>query len=304
MNRKTVKIGDVMIGDAHPVYIIAEIGINHNGDLGIAKKLIDVACLAGCDAVKFQKRTPEKCVPPEQRSVMRETPWGLLPYLECKKKLEFGYEEYAEIERYCKAKNITWFASVWDEDSVDFLEQFDVPCYKIPSAALTDHSLLKKVRETGKPILLSTGMSGLEQIYAAIKVLGGTDDLIIMHCTSTYPTKPEELNLRVITTFRKKFDCPVGYSGHEVGLQTTYAAVVLGANVVERHITLDRTMWGTDQAASVEPFGLMRLVRDIRVIEKALGDGVKRVWSSELPIMKKLRRKDDTVTSIFLSDEE
>ena len=293
-DRKIVEIAGRPIGDEYPVYIIAEIGIDHNGSVELAKKLIDIAVVAGVDAVKFQKRTPELAVPRDQWDIPRETPWGVMKYIDYKKKIEFGYEEYAEIDKYVKDKNIIWFASVWDEPSVDFLKKFNVPAYKIPSAALTDHGLLKKVRETGKPIILSTGMSTLDQIKKAVKVLGGTDDLIILHSTSTYPAKPEELNLKVITKLREIFDCPIGYSGHETGLPTTYAAVALGANAIERHITLDRAMWGTDHAASVEPMGLIRMVRDIRVIEKALGDGIKKVYPSEIPVMKKLRRKDDT----------
>lgn len=304
MNRKTVNIGSKTIGDGFPIYIIAEIGINHNGDLDLAKKLIDAANLAGCDAVKFQKRAPEKCVPPEQQNVMRETPWGEMTYLEYKHRLEFGEDEYAQIDGYCRDKGIDWFASVWDEDSVDFLEKFDVSCYKVPSAALTDFDLLRKVRNTRKPVILSTGMSNLEQINSAVDALGGTDNLVIMHCVSTYPAKPEELNLKAIETLINEFDCPIGYSGHEVGLQTTYAAVALGADIVERHITLDRAMWGTDQAASVEPFGLMRMVRDIRVTENALGDGVKRIHENEVSVMKKLRRKDDTkILDLYLNKE-
>ncbi|MGA9347282.1 MAG: N-acetylneuraminate synthase family protein [Anaerolineae bacterium] len=284
-----IDIGGRLVGDGQPVYIVAEIGINHNGDLDIAKRLIDAAKVAGCDAVKFQKRTPDKCVLAEQRNTLRETPWGLITYLEYRYHVEFGYEEYREIDHYCRERGITWFASVWDEESVDFMEAFDPPCYKIPSAALTDRALLRHVRATGRPIILSTGMSTMEEIWAAVDVLG-TENLLITHCTSTYPCKPGELNLRVIPTLQREFDCPIGYSGHEVGLQTTYAAVVLGACYVERHITLDRAMWGSDQAASVEPWGFMRLVRDIRVTEKALGDGIKRVYESEKPIMQRLRR--------------
>jgi len=286
---KVVNIGGRPVGEGYPVFIIAEIGINHNGDIEIAKKLIDAAVLAGADAVKFQKRTPELCVPPEQRDILRETPWGLMTYLEYRRRLEFGQKEYEEIDRYCKERNIMWFASVWDQPSVDFMEQFDPPCYKIPSACLTDDDLLRYVNKTGRPVILSTGMSTMEQIRHAASLID-PDRLLIAHCTSTYPCKPEELNLRVIETLRRELDCPIGYSGHEVGLQTTYAAVVLGACFVERHITLDRAMWGSDQAASVEPWGFMRLVRDIRVIELALGDGVKRVYESELPAMMRLRR--------------
>ncbi|NSW78197.1 MAG: N-acetylneuraminate synthase family protein [Chthonomonadetes bacterium] len=286
---RTIRIGDRLVGDGQPVYIIAEIGINHNGDVEIAKRLIDAAKLAGCDAVKFQKRTPELCVPPEQRNIPRETPWGLITYMEYRYKVEFGYEQYAEIDRYCKQQGIAWFASCWDIPSVDFIEQFNPPCYKVASALLTDDALLKRINDTGKPVLLSTGMSTMEEIRHAVSLID-PDHLIIMHSTSTYPCPPAELNLRVIQTLSREFGLLVGYSGHEVGLQTTYAAVVLGACVVERHITLDRAMWGTDQAASVEPGGFMRLVRDIRVIEQALGDGVKRVYESEMAARAKLRR--------------
>ena len=284
-----IDIGGRLVGKGYPVYIVAEIGINHNGDLATAKRLIDAAVLSGCDAVKFQKRTPEACVPAEQRGLLRETPWGVMTYLEYRHRLEFGADEYAEIDRYCRERGITWFASCWDEASVDFIEQFNPPCYKIASASLTDDNLLRHHRRYGRPIILSTGMSTLEQIDHAVEVLG-TKDLIILHCTSTYPSQPEELNLRVIPMLKERYGVPIGYSGHEVGLQTTYAAVVLGACFVERHITLDRAMWGSDQAASVEPQGFMRLVRDIRVIERALGDGVKRVYDSEVPVMNKLRR--------------
>jgi len=288
---KEVHIGNKIIGQGQPTFIIAEIGINHNGDLTVAKRLIDVAVMAGCDAAKFQKRTPEKAVPAELRDVMRETPWGLLSYLEYRHKVEFGYPEYSEINRYCQEKGIFWFASCWDEDSVDFIEQFSPPCFKIASASLTDAPLLEKIRSTRRPAMLSTGMSTLDEIRAAVKILGQRN-LLIAHSTSTYPCPPEELNLRVIQTLQAEFDCPVGYSGHEVGLQATFAAVTLGAAFVERHITLDRAMWGSDQAASVEPWGLMRLVRDIRVIERALGDGQKKVYESELKARERLRRNN------------
>lgn len=287
---RTITIGNHLVGDGQPVYIIAEIGINHNGELAIVKRLIDVAAMAGCDAVKFQKRTPEKAVPPEYRDVMRETPWGIISYLEYRRRVEFGFDEYTEIDRYCKEKGIEWFASCWDEDSVDFIEQFAPPCYKIASASLTDISLLEHIRSKGRPVILSTGMSTFEEIEQAVSVLG-LERLAIAHSTSTYPCSPAELNLRMIQTLRARFDCPVGYSGHEVGLQTTLAAVTLGAAFVERHITLDRAMWGSDQAASVEPGGMIRLVRDIRVIEQALGDGVKKVYPSEMSARQRLRRK-------------
>ena len=286
---REIRIGDCLIGDGHPVYIVAEIGVNHNGDLAIAKRLIDAADHAGVDAVKFQKRTPELCVPPDQRGQMRETPWGYIPYLEYRERVEFGREAYAEIDRHCRERGIPWFASVWDEPSVDFIEAFDPPCTKIPSAALTDTGLLRHVRATGRPVILSTGMSTMEQIRGAVGALG-TENLLIAHATSTYPCEPWELNLRMIQTLRNAFPCPIGYSGHEVGLVASAVAVALGACMVERHITLDRAMWGTDQAASVEPGGFERLVKYIRVSEQALGDGVKQVYLSEQPSLRKLRR--------------
>lgn len=284
-----VQIGNRLVGAGEKTYIIAEIGLNHNGDLNIAKKLIDAAMLAGCDAVKFQKRTPELCVPPQQRSIMRETPWGLMTYLDYRYRVEFGHDEYAEIDAYCRQKSFSWFASCWDEPSVDFIDQFQPVCYKVPSASLTDTDLLAHLGKTGRPLILSTGMSTMEEIRTAVKQID-PDKLLLAHATSAYPCKPEELNLRMIGTLQNEFDCPIGYSGHEVGLQTTYAAVALGACFIERHITLDRAMWGSDQAASVEPGGLMRLVRDIRTIESAMGDGVKRVYASEVPMIEKLRR--------------
>jgi N-acetylneuraminate synthase len=287
---KTVQIGGQMVGAGCPTFIAAEIGINHNGDLSVAKRLIDVASMAGCNAVKFQKRTPEKAVPPEYRDVMRETPWGMMTYLEYRQRVEFGFEDYREIDRYCQERGILWFASCWDEESVDFIEQFSPPCYKAASASLTDMPLLEKIRSTGRPMIISTGMSTDEEIQQAVAVLGD-ENLLIAHSTSTYPCPPAELNLRMITTLQERFNCPIGYSGHEVGLQTTFAAVTLGAAFVERHITLDRAMWGSDQAASVEPWGLMRLVRDVRVIEQALGDGVKRVYESEKAARQRLRRR-------------
>jgi len=287
---KTVRIGDSILGEGHPAFIVGEIGINHNGDVALAKRLIDAACDAGCDAVKFQKRNPEKAVPDAQRTVMRETPWGLLSYLDYKYKVEFGFDAYAEIDRYCKEKGILWFASCWDADSVDFIEQFSPCCYKAASASLTDLPLLTKMQETQHPLVISTGMSTMEEITTAVNALG-TDDLVIAHSTSAYPCPNEQLNLRMIQTLKNTYDCPIGYSGHEVGLQTTCAALVLGAVYIERHITLDRAMWGSDQAASVEPQGLRRLVRDIRVIEQALGDGVKRVYESELKAKQRLRRR-------------
>jgi len=285
-----IKVGKTIIGDGYPCYVVAEIGINHNGDIEIAKKLIDVAVSAGCNAVKFQKRTVEIVYPSEELARPRESPFGTTNG-DLKYGLEFGQEEYREIDRYCKEKNISWFASCWDEQLVDFIEQFHVPCYKVASASLTDDALLRYTRAKGRPIMLSTGMSTLEQIDHAVEALG-KEDLVVMHTTSTYPAFYEELNLRVIPMLRQRYGIPVGYSGHETGLSTSIASVALGACAVERHITLDRSMWGSDQAASVESQGFIRLVRDIRLVEAALGDGVKRVIEREVPIMKKFRRVD------------
>lgn len=288
MNRE-LKIGNKLVGDGHPTYVVAEIGINHNGDLQIAKDLILAAKDAGVDAVKFQKRTPEICVPKEQQNQMRETPWGYITYLEYRYKVEFGEEEYRIIDELCKEIGIDWFVSVWDTASVDFMEKFSPVCYKLPSASLTDDELLLKVRHTNRPLILSTGMSTSEQIDHAVKVVG-LDNLLITHSTSAYPCNPSELNLKMVETLRNKFPCPIGYSGHEVGLVTSVVAVAMGACLVERHFTLDRAMWGNDQAASVEPVGFRKLVRYIRVTEQAMGDGIKKVYDSELSSLKKLRR--------------
>lgn len=287
---REIMLGKRLVGDGYPAFIVAEIGINHNGDLAVAEQMIDAAVHAGADAVKFQKRTPEICTPPEQQKQMRETPWGYITYLDYRQKVEFGEAEYREIDQCCREKGIPWLASVWDEQAVDFMEGFDTPAYKIPSASLTDHNLLRHVRQTGKPVIMSTGMSTLQQIRESVNVIG-TKDLVIMHCTSTYPCEPEELNLRMIETMRAEFpDNPIGYSGHEVGLVPSAVAVALGACMVERHLTLDRAMWGSDQAASVEPGGFERLVKYIRVSEASLGDGVKKVYESEKLSLKRLRR--------------
>ncbi len=284
-----VAIGDVLVGDGEPVYVIGEIGINHNGDLDLARRLIDVAAGAGCQAVKFQKRTPAICVPEEQKGQIRQTPWGEMTYLEYKERTEFGRDEYRQIAKYCDERGLHWFASPWDVPSVDFLEEMDVAVHKVASAGVADHELLRALAATGKPIILSTGMSTLSEIDRAVEILG-TDNLIMMHATSTYPLPPEEANLRTITTLKERYGVPVGYSGHERGLQISLAAVTLGAVCVERHITLDRTMWGSDHAASLEPAGLEHLVRDIRVIEQAMGDGVKRVFPGEEAPKARLRR--------------
>jgi N-acetylneuraminate synthase len=284
----TVQIGDRTVGSGRPCYVIAEIGINHNGDLEIAKRLIDAAVLAGCDAVKFQKRSVDVVYSAEELAKPRENPFGTTNG-DLKRGLEFGKGEYAAIDAYCRERKIAWFASCWDEAAVDFIDGFGPPCYKIASACLTDDGLLRHHRRTGRPIVLSTGMSTLEQIDHAVDVLG-KDRLVVMHTTSTYPSEMRDLNLNVLRTLAQRYGVPVGYSGHEVGLPPSVAAVALGACMVERHITLDRAMWGSDQAASVEPQGFARLVRDIRAVETAMGDGVKRVIDAEVPIMKKLRR--------------
>jgi len=284
-----ISIGDKNIGAGQPVYIIAEIGINHNGDINIAKQLMDVAAESGCDAVKFQKRTPEICVPEEQKSIPRETPWGTMTYFDYKKRIEFGHDEFEHIDGYAKRLGIAWFASPWDVPSVEFLEGFKVPCQKIASACLTDSELLQAVNKTGTTTILSTGMSSVEEIDKAVSILSDVP-LAIAQATSTYPAEPAELNLRAIQSFSDKYQVPIGYSGHERGLQVTIAAVALGASFIERHITLDRSMWGTDHSASLEPEGLKKLVRDIRIVELALGDGKKKVYDSEIPIRAKLRR--------------
>jgi len=285
------------IGAGAPVYVIAEIGINHNGSLDIAKKLIDEAVLAGCDAVKFQKRTPELCTPRDQWHLERDTPWGRMSYINYRHMIELGFDEYSAIDAYCEEMGIDWFVSCWDEVAVDFMEQFNPGVYKFASASLTDHDLIAKVKQTGRPYILSTGMSTMSEIREAIDKFG-TDNLMVAHSTSAYPCAPQELNLRMIETLMELYpDTPIGYSGHETGLATTVAAVALGACFVERHFTLDRAMWGSDHAASVEPQGMQKLVRDIRDVELALGDGIKRVYESEMGAMKRLRRKPSTVVS-------
>jgi len=284
-----VRIGDREVGPGHPVYTVAEIGINHNGDVDIAKRLIEIAANVGADAVKFQKRTPEIATPPDMRDTRRETPWGEMSYLDYRYRVEFGLDEYQEIDRYCAELGIAWFASPWDVPSVEFLEKFDVVCHKVASASVTDRELLTALRDTGRAVILSTGMSTMDEIDAAVELLGA-ERLVLLHATSTYPCPPEEANLRTIGTLAERFDVPVGYSGHERGLQISIAAVALGACMVERHVTLDRTMWGSDQAASLEPDGLRRLVRDIRTVESALGDGVKRVFPGEQAPRRRLRR--------------
>ncbi|HEX9368364.1 MAG TPA: N-acetylneuraminate synthase family protein [Vicinamibacterales bacterium] len=287
---KTVTIGNRPVGDSQPCYVIAEIGINHNGDIDLAKRLISVAVAAGCDAVKFQKRTIDVVYSAEELAKPRESPFGATNG-DLKRGLELDYYDYQEIDAYCRASKIAWFASCWDEQSVDFIDRFNPPCYKVASASLTDDNLLRHTRATGKPVILSTGMSTIEQIDHAVDVLG-KENLILLHACSTYPAYYEELNLRAIPLMRERYGVPVGYSGHETGIASTVAASVLGACCIERHITLDRSMWGSDHAASLEPNGISRIVRDIRLVEQSMGDGVKRVYEREQPIIKKLRRVD------------
>ena len=286
---REISINNRKIGQGHPVYCIAEIGINHNGSLDIAKQLMKIAASSGCDAVKFQKRDPDVCVPEDQKLVERDTPWGRMTYIDYRYRVEFGKDEYSEIDRYANELGIDWFASPWDTPSVAFLENFNVPVYKVASASITDGPLLQAIAATNKPVILSTGMSTIDDIAAAVKLFN-RNKLIIMSATSTYPSPPEETNLRCIDSLARTFDVAVGYSGHERGLQITLAAVALGAVAIERHITLDRTMWGSDQSASLEPSGIEHLIRDIRIIESAMGDGVKRVWPGEEAPRQKLRR--------------
>lgn len=283
-----LRLGDRLVGDGQPCMVIAEIGINHNGDIELAKKLVDVAYLAGCGAVKFQKRTVDVVYTPEELAKPRESPFGETNG-DLKRGLEFGQTEYAQIDEYCRSKGMPWTASCWDAASVDFIDQFAPPFYKIASACLTDDELLRHTRSKGKPAVLSTGMSSLEQIDHAVEVLG-TQDLVLLHCCAAYPANYADLNLRVMSALRDRYQVPVGYSGHETGLPSSVAAAALGACIVERHITTDRALWGSDHAASLEPNGIMRLVRDIRLVEEAMGDSSKRVLPVEVPIMEKLRR--------------
>jgi len=288
--KREIKIGDKLVGDGHPTYVVAEIGINHNGDLNIAKELILAAKDAGVNAVKFQKRTPEVCTPRDQWEIERDTPWGRMTYIEYRHRVEFGADEFRQIDEYCAEIGIDWFASPWDVESVEFLMAYNPKVFKVASACLTDDDLLTAMRDTGRTVILSSGMSTPAQIRHAVELLG-SDQIVLLHATSTYPAPADQLNLRMIDTLNSEYpNVPIGYSGHEVGLQTTLCAVALGACMVERHITLDRSMWGSDQSASVEPEGMRRLVRDIRVIEESLGDGVKKVYPAEEAAMRKLRR--------------
>jgi N-acetylneuraminate synthase len=286
----TISIGSNLVGTGHPVYVIAEIGLNHNGSVDLAKQMIDVAAEAGAQAVKFQKRTPEISTPEHMKNVMRETPWGTMTYLEYRYRVEFDREQYIEVGDHATLRGLDWFASPWDEPAVAFLEDLNVVAHKVASASVTDIGMLRALAATGKPVILSTGMSTMDQIDAAVHELAGSP-LAVLHATSSYPMPNEEANLRMVQTLAERFPgVPIGYSGHERELQISLAAVALGATVVERHLTLDRGMWGSDHSASLEPADFAQLVRDIRVLEVALGDGVKRVFPGELAPLAKLRR--------------
>jgi N-acetylneuraminate synthase len=271
------------------IFIIGEIGINHNGNLGITKELIDVAIDAGADAVKFQKRTIDLVYTKEMLEGFRGSPWGTTQR-EQKEGIEFGLDEYQEIDKYCKEKGIEWFASAWDLESQKFLQQFDLQHNKIASAMIVYEDLLKMVASEGRHTFISTGLSTLEDIDKAVHIFKDTDcSFELMHCVSTYPMKDEDANLKMIHTLQERYNCDVGYSGHEVGLAVSYAATALGITSLERHITLDRAMYGSDQSASVEPAGFKMLVGAVRKIEQAMGDGKKRILEAEVPIAQKLR---------------
>lgn len=288
---KTIKIDGRIVGDNQPVYMIAEIGLNHNGDMQIAKKLIDASFATHWDCVKFQKRTPELCVPEHQKNVMRDTPWGRMTYMEYRYKVEFEKEQYDYIDKYCKEKPIAWTASVWDLKSLEFLLQYDIPFIKIPSAKLTEHEYLVEASKSGKPVILSTGMSTIEEIDAAVNVLekNSRGNYILLHTNSSYPAPPEALNLRVINFLKERYGCIIGYSGHEYDLEPSVIAVSLGASLIERHVTLDHNLWGSDQFASLEVHAMDLLLKRIKNIDVILGDGIKKLTEKELEVRKKLR---------------
>jgi len=291
MAKKELKIGCSLVGGKNPVFMIAEIGINHNGDIQVAKKLIDASFASEWDCVKFQKRTPDLCVPDEQKNVMRDTPWGRMTYLDYRYKVEFGDKEYNYIDKYCKEKPICWTASAWDIPSLRFLLNHNVAFIKIPSAKLTDREMLMAAAESGKPVILSTGMSFIKEIDTAVDILEKYAEgrYILLHTNSTYPSPPEDINLRTIITLRKRYGCIVGYSGHEYDLEPTVIAALMGAKVIERHVTLDHNMWGSDHFASLEVHAMKILRNRIVDIDVLLGDGVKRVTEKEKEIRKKLR---------------
>jgi len=291
MNKKKIDFCGQSVGDDEPVFMIAEIGLNHNGELGIAKKLIDAAFACNWHCVKFQKRTPDLCVPDHQKTVMRDTPWGRMTYLEYRHRIEFGEREYSYINQYCREKPIFWTSSVWDLPSLQFILRYDVPFIKIPSAKLVETDLLRAAAATGKPVVLSTGMSTVEEIDAAVSVLNESapGNYILMHTNSTYPTPPEELNLLTLKFLKDRYDCVVGYSGHEYDLEPSVIAVSLGAKIIERHVTLDHSMWGSDQFASLEVHAMDLLHKRLKQVNICMGDGVKRLTEHEIQIRKKLR---------------
>ena len=285
-----VDIGPRQVGAGEPCFVVAELGANFNGDVHLCLRMIDAAHAAGADAVKLQKRDPSMlCIPAQQRNQPKDSPWGILSYADYRRRLELDASGYDIIATHCRYRGIPWFASAWDEPSVDFLMKYDPSCLKVPSACLTDLSLLHAMRRTGRPIIASTGMSDEAQIASAVAILG-PDRLVLLHCVSTYPAPVETLNLLCIPWLRERFQIPVGYSGHETGISTSLCAVVLGASVLERHFTTDRTLFGTDQAASLEPRGFATLVRDVRKWERARGTGIKTVSDAERAVLHKLRR--------------
>lgn len=276
------------------VYTIAEIGINHNGDMDICRKLINLSAACGFDAVKFQKRNPDVCVPEDQKSKIRSTPWGEITYLDYKKQVEFEKEEYDEIDALCADIDIAWSASPWDIDSIDFLAEYGLPWVKVPSALINDQKYLEHIGSTFKHVILSTGASdsdGVQKAYNILASSGNCVHLDVLHCNSTYPAPVKDLNLRCINTLKLSFpQSNIGYSGHEYGLLSSIATVALGSKIIERHVTLDKGMWGSDQACSLEPHAMFKLIRGIRELEEALGDDVKKITEAELEKMKSLRK--------------
>lgn len=291
MAKQEIMLGNYKVNNNSFPYLIAEIGINHNGDMQIAKKLIDASNACSWNCVKFQKREPDIAVPEAQKNVMRDTPWGRMTYLEYKKKIEFGKSEYDYIDQYCKEKPIAWTASPWDIPSLEFLLKYDIPFIKIASASNADKDLLKLACESGKPLIVSTGMSTLEEIDDTVEFLEKYSDgnFILMHTNSAYPAPAKELNLRMITTLRERYECLVGYSGHEIDLEPTVVASSLGAKVIERHVTLDGEMWGTDQAASLSITAMSMLTGRVKDILKMLGNGEKNITGKEKEVRMKLR---------------
>lgn len=290
--KKRIKIGDNWVGENEPCYIVAEAGLNHNGQLLLAKKLVDIAVECSVDAVKFQKRDIDRILTRAaiEQPYIKPTSWGKT-YGEHRRALELSNEEFKELSGYCREKKITFFASVWDENSADFVDKLYVPAFKIASADLTNLPLIEHIAKKKKPIILSTGMSTMEEIEDAVNMIKRyNDELILLHCVSTYPSDFEEINLRLMETLRKKFNVPIGYSGHEKGIAVSEAAAVLGAVMIERHITIDRTLPGPDHAASLEPAGLQKLVRDIRNIERSMGHATKKVLPNERHIREKLAK--------------